>query len=196
MKNNYLISALIILILFTSSLTNVAHAGLIKVEDWHLTTDSNAGLRQSTHAGQEDLYFAVSQSNIWDFSSTYEAIKGYKFASTLDVQSLVSATCGSDSSYKYYGQGGWNGYNWEGKFRNAFAASDTQQTGLYGHAGNFQCTYNSASFSQGQSGFAGFLMLVDHDYVEPDNGTSIPEPSTLAIFALGMMGLVSRRFKR
>lgn len=28
------------------------------------------------------------------------------------------------------------------------------------------------------------------------NTTSVPEPSTLAIFALGMMGLVSRRFKK
>jgi len=195
MKNNFLISALIVLALFTSGLINVAHAGLIKVEDWHLTTDSNAGLRQSTHTGQEDLYFAVSQSNVWDFNSTYEAIAGYKFATTADMQNLFSSTCGSDSTYKYYNQGGWSQYTWEGKSRHAFAASDTQRTGFYGHAGNFQCTYNVTSFSQGQIGFAGFLMLVDHDYVEPSNGTSIPEPTTLAMFAIAMIGLVSRRIK-
>lgn len=30
----------------------------------------------------------------------------------------------------------------------------------------------------------------------PTTGTSVPEPSTLAIFALGIMGLASRRFKK
>ena len=29
-----------------------------------------------------------------------------------------------------------------------------------------------------------------------NTGTSVPEPSTLAIFALGMIGLASRRFKK
>ncbi len=34
------------------------------------------------------------------------------------------------------------------------------------------------------------------DNVKLTNNASVPEPSTLAIFALGLMGLVSRRFKR
>jgi len=32
--------------------------------------------------------------------------------------------------------------------------------------------------------------------VEYNNSVDVPEPSTLAIFALGMMGLASRRFKK
>ena len=39
------------------------------------------------------------------------------------------------------------------------------------------------------------IMLL-RDVASNTSPTSIPEPSTLAIFALGMMGLVTRRFKK
>jgi hypothetical protein len=49
------------------------------------------------------------------------------------------------------------------------------------YAGSFDFTGNSASFQITTSS---------------GTSTSVPEPSTLAIFALGMIGLASRRFKK
>ncbi|MFT6417898.1 MAG: hypothetical protein ACJA1K_000161 [Cognaticolwellia sp.] len=45
--------------------------------------------------------------------------------------------------------------------------------------------YQNSSFISGDTPFALF-----------DNSVQVPEPSTLAIFALGIMGLASRRFKK
>ena len=44
-------------------------------------------------------------------------------------------------------------------------------------------------------GFTGFLVL-DTAVNGPSASSQVPEPSTLAIFALGVMGLASRRFKK
>ncbi|WP_223270402.1 PEP-CTERM sorting domain-containing protein [Colwellia sp. C1TZA3] len=65
--------------------------------------------------------------------------------------------------------------------------------------GNAMFMGGSASFIDGQ-----FDLIQDTNpnlpsFVDTQNGTlniKVPEPSTLAIFALGLMGLVSRRFKK
>jgi hypothetical protein len=40
------------------------------------------------------------------------------------------------------------------------------------------------------------MLYRDHAIAAPDDNIDVPEPSTLAIFALGMIGLASRRFKK
>jgi len=50
---------------------------------------------------------------------------------------------------------------------------------------------------QGQGDWSAYIM--DHNNTNVNyvfQSTSVPEPSTLAIFALGIMGLASRRFKK
>lgn len=60
------------------------------------------------------------------------------------------------------------------------------------HAGHFETfVYNNGSFSTSTQNFTGFVMIKDDT-----QSTDVPEPSTLAIFTLGMIGLVSRRFKK
>jgi hypothetical protein len=38
--------------------------------------------------------------------------------------------------------------------------------------------------------------MVEYHYNAPTLATALPEPTTLAIFTLGMIGLASRRFKK
>jgi hypothetical protein len=44
----------------------------------------------------------------------------------------------------------------------------------------------------------GWIVTLEESILSVDGGaaTAVPEPSTLAIFALGIMGLASRRFKK
>jgi hypothetical protein len=64
--------------------------------------------------------------------------------------------------------------------------SNTQ--GVYASAANLGLVFPT-NVSAGNLGRIGPNLLA-----EPT--TSVPEPSTLAIFALGLMGLASRRFKK
>jgi len=69
------------------------------------------------------------------------------------------------------------------------------------HAYSFTSNYNAGGYvafttTQGNSNWDNISIK----YAEPQGGagqiTDVPEPSTLAIFALGMIGLASRRFKK
>ncbi len=58
-------------------------------------------------------------------------------------------------------------------------------------------TDSNATQSKGRLGQDWGSLLVKNNLPTPNSGsTSVPEPSTLAIFALGIMGLASRRFKK
>lgn len=60
-------------------------------------------------------------------------------------------------------------------------------------ADNLAAPIDPASVTSGNA--SGFALYREH--VEPSQTASdVPEPSTLAIFALGMIGLASRRFKK
>jgi len=56
----------------------------------------------------------------------------------------------------------------------------------------------SVNATQWQNGGAGARISSQPELAFRINGnsTEVPEPSTLAIFALGIMGLASRRFKK
>jgi hypothetical protein len=195
MKFKFLIATLVSLVLSVSCLVNVANAGLISVDDWHLTTDNNGGLRQLAQSQFSDIYLAVSKDTTFNSIDTYEIMAGYRQMTTAEAVTrfLGNGAFGTLPIFSYYNQAGWSGYTWEGKNRYQFIYSDTVTTGHYKHAGNYESHNNTGSFNINTTNFAGFVLIKDDSLLNP---TDVPEPSTLAIFALGLMGLASRRFKK
>ncbi|ASP48542.1 PEP-CTERM sorting domain-containing protein [Cognaticolwellia beringensis] len=73
---------------------------------------------------------------------------------------------------------------------------------------SFSTSTSANNSSQGFYGFTGILFdeiqvasnsgsaLIDNIQFNNSSSTAVPEPSTLAIFALGIMGLAARRFKK
>lgn len=177
----------IVFISLVLSASGAANAALIKVEDWHLTTDNNGGLRQLTE--YPDIYLAVAKSTIFSFNDIYEMMDGFRQITTAEAITLFPGNQFSiNRQFSYYNHGGWRGYQWEGVNRYVFAYADSALTGHYKHAGNYETHNNTAGFQNlATNYFAGFVLI---------RTESIPAPSSLAIFALGVMGLAARRFKK
>lgn len=172
----------IILLLVVSFSAN-SNAGLIEVDDWWLQTDNLGGLRQSTT--NSDYYFAVSKTNVWSVSDNYEAIDGYRVATTAEGLSVFNQNNFS-GDHTYYNQGGWSGYNWAGTNRYFFRFSDSDVTNAYKHAGNFDEYHVQYS---GHTSFAGLVLIKE---------ASVPEPMPIALLGLGLflMGGIRRSKSR
>jgi hypothetical protein len=88
----------------------------------------------------------------------------------------------------YYNKGGWNGY------------IDTTATvivsGLFVVTHIQQVNINMLEISIGRFNVNALIDSRVAGLVLIKNQVDVPEPSTLAIFALGMIGLASRRFKK
>jgi hypothetical protein len=187
----FILSAFVLSTSVQAEVITVGHTDSVTTtaEEWQLTTDGFNGMRQSTMLGQEDLFFAVSESTVIDASWwSRVAPVGFHWASTAEMQ-LMLALPGTDSTYKYYNQGGWNGYFWEGSLRRFFIASDSLTTGFYGHAGNYQKTYATSSFTNGSNQIAGLLLI--KDAVQPP--AIVSAPVGLMVSTLIVMGFISRR---
>ena len=147
--------------------------------DWHLTTDSLGGLRQSTW--DSSVWFAVSQSTTWDPTATYEAPDGYRVATTAEAMTIFIPV-NVAPPYVYYNQGGWSGYVWGGAARYYFRFADSAITNSYKHVGNFD-SYQ-VQYSAATSNFAGMVLI------------AVPEPSSAFLLGLGSFGLLARRNRK
>lgn len=184
--------AFIFTILVLSFISTESRASFIPVDDWHYTGDAFGGLRQ--HDNVENIYYAVTKRSRWESYATYEAIDGFHFATYAEYMDLLSSngpTNWSDLTH-YNGRGGWNHYTGpDGKLRVLFRFADTTINKKVVHAGQktsiFSYTYQPADTYQYQ---AGFIMIKDPVIA------AVSEPSTFAIFALGILGFVFRRFSR
>jgi hypothetical protein len=90
----------------------------------------------------------------------------------------------------------------------AISAASLTFEGFFDGGGSITQTLSLGLNTRAQFNFAGFTNLsslvisapTDGDFAIMDDlsvsASSIPEPSSLAIFALGMIGLASRRFKK
>jgi len=183
-----LFNALSIGLLFSLfSFIGPANGTLIALDDWWLQSDEHGGLRQSTY--NENVYFAVAKSN-FSLTDTFEMIDGFHWASTSEAEAIFGNNANTSGIFTYYNQGGWSGYSFEGKTRVMFMLSDSIVTNKYKHAGNYdEYKLNTYADINSYAYKAGFVLIKDK--VE-----SIPEPSTLAIFALGVLGLAFRRNKK
>jgi len=161
-------------------LTPISNAAFISVDDWHLTTDSFGGLKQS--ATSSDIYFAVSKNTSWNSLDEYEMLDGYRWATSTEFFALIPT---HTSTYSYYDQGGWNGYTWEGQSRYYFQFADLFAT----HAGiweGYQHDYSGGATSYNNY-FAGFVLIKDNE---------VPSPSVITLMALGLAGMTLFRRKR
>ncbi len=191
---------------FALSVSGLANAGLITVENWHDTSDGFQGLKKSNFS--DDIFYAVSLTGVFNNLETYEMIEGYRWATEQDYlnawanRDLVNGDFLTDSTpHPYYNQGGWSGYVWNGITRREFIFSDTLNTGRSTHAGTIEGRTSSWANHYLQSytvsdplvqNWGGFVLVKD----DSQSTVSVPEPSTLVVFTLGLIGLASRKSKK
>ena len=184
-----------------------SYAGIISYEDWHYDGDTLGGLREAVIA--PNVYFALSISSTISTTDIYEMSPGYHIASRAEYEGLLGAFLGVTGGgctlngvscvHPYYAKGGFAGYpSFLGdptSTRFKFLFSDFATVGGYMHAGSYETNIqNQTGIGLYSSNVAGFVLVRDPNFEDPN--TDVPEPSTLAIFALGMIGLASRRFKK
>jgi len=194
------------LILSASCLASTANAALIPIEDWHDTNGPVGGLLQATF--DSSIYFAQAKDIDFSINDTYEMLDGYHLATAAEYKTLwdnnIEINGHPVSAHLHLNRGGWSGYTSNsGAINFYFAFADMFNPTLMNkavHAGNFEfhaafaeeSNYASALESSPRL-FAGLILIKDEANT---TSTSVPEPSTLAIFTLGILGVASRRFKK
>lgn len=211
---------LILLIAITAASTaNFANAGIIGV-DWQSTTQSSAsGDLGGVNVSVNNLSYAGITST---FDMSGSSFSGAALASDQErldygFDSLWTATFDSSVSdlllYAVY----WRGPSLQNgdptTFTYEFDRTFDIISGFTGGTGSGTkiLSLTSTSFQFGILKFSGAVNSLSQIATNANSGsaqamtfgvsvsnssTSVPEPSTLAIFALGIMGLASRRFKK
>lgn len=211
MKQKFLNTALAGLILFVSCLVNVASAGLITVwtnESNFLSDNLPLTMESFESPSSSDLPLVAGQITVSTDNTTYGSFNG--ISSTLPTNGVNDVRYGADdgdsiffsfaTSIDVFGInisdfGTADGFPVLTFFDNSGntlqVLNGTQNTGL-----NFFGFKSDTSFTQVQfkyTGASGDGIYFDEAYF---NSVNVPEPTTLTIFALGMIGIASRRFKK
>ncbi|MBA6293637.1 PEP_CTERM-anchored TLD domain-containing protein [Colwellia sp. MB3u-70] len=133
----------------------------------------------------------------WDADGTYSKTdNAFIFNLTNNSRQLVNtlnanvAIVTLDSYFPTFG----GGHNLTGGYAHAIGVNGAG-THSAGYANNASAYYNGNVNILGGAGLSQFKLL-ELETVTFAQATDVPEPSTLAIFALGMIGLASRRFKK
>ncbi len=138
-----------------------SRAEFIPVENWHVTTDGFAGLKQ--HDFIDSVYYAVSVGGRWSSTAEYEAIDGYHFATRDEYMNLYNLAdkTGLPDTRHYRGQGGWNDYIWEGVQRVLFRFADTtvEKSVIHASHGVISNPYYNYSSADAYGSNAGFIMI-------------------------------------
>jgi len=216
MKFKFLNSAIAGLILSATCLVNVANAGLIvdfAVEEnigWNSTgwynatggyfTQDTGPLTEggrSTHANNSTLTHAdvsegayTLQEGTYSISFAAGNFNNWVFP-TMDILFAgMNTSEATASSTPTVGSGHWElwSFTWDVDAGNANIGNMLSFSARTTSSGNVSFDGVGAMSDLGN----GFLV----DYSNGAASTAVPEPSTLAIFALGIMGLAARRFKK
>jgi len=199
MKFKLLKAAFMSLVLSASS---SAFAGVIALDDWFDYAGTNTGgLTQSQVS--DNLYYAVALDLDFSTTDTYEVAAGWHIASANEWYSLYASYVGSFTGYHHYDNNGWDRYTSKSGASNHyyFALAEMFNPSFQNqavHAGNYVGTTSTGygdNLYYNKASFAG-LMVIKDGAAEWETRSEVPEPTTLAIFALGMIGLASRRFKK
>jgi chloramphenicol O-acetyltransferase len=204
MKFKFLKAGLVSLILSVSCLAN---AGLIQSD--YLSSNDNLTVIDNTTDLQ---WLDLSVSTSWTFanwSTLIEQNNGWRLATNTEAVNLFNTAFPTYSVV--HGNAGYVDtqdasliQNFT-DFRSLFGATTMNTNGIdtYG----LYKDENNSSKMMGVSRWAGTYRIFSTNFTgsvsEVNNGlyivrntTNVPEPSTLAIFALGIMGLAARRFKK
>lgn len=181
------------------SVSSLANAGLI------IDIVDNGGFAEFNISGSDVLTSSGSMANgFWVTANTISNLWVNPGDNIFNITSgSGSYTFGNQTfviSTFWQGHNSGNGYalGLRGGFPNIQSSGTTiSVTGslLSNMAfSNFNAgTYYSSFIGHNASSYAS---LRDGITINVGNSTPVPEPSTLAIFALGLMGLASRRFKK
>ncbi len=203
----FLNAAFISLLLSTSFLVNIANAGLILEEDFDPITSANWTLSNGTVLGNpvseffelNALHFdgngaRSATTNAFDMSTGGLLSFMLKIGGANDTATFEDADSGEDVLIQYAANdGAWENLlvidTEELLYKDAWGMVNISITGL-AMSSNTKFQWIQAK----HSGNNWDNWAIDN--VKLSNNVDVPEPSTLAIFALGMMGLASRRFKK
>ena len=213
MKFKFLNVLFILAIMFISSLAN---AGLISrlgglayyddVADLTWLADANYA---KTSGYSIDGSMSWVDANSWAASLSVGGNDNWRLADTL----LFDASCNTQTSGPYGSYGDWcTGSEMGSLFYTALGNVTGRATTYLDNKGPFnnikydsywtatqKSSSNTLAFNMG-NGSTEFHNMASHAYAwavqSGDVAKTVPEPSTLAIFALGLIGLVSRRFKK
>jgi hypothetical protein len=204
------------------TVSGLANAGLISTSDWEVTGQSgNWDLATTSyHVSTADPstsyidelmsngYIAYAQSNL----SPINGIDAYPSTTSLTISfndifefdnvevwftrylsssSIISINYGIDSVSSLFSANSLSSYGFNSTGYNLLDLKvlDLVTSGSF-QANKIQLTFNNPQqIIMHELQFSGTL-------VQQDQTQDVPEPSTLAIFALGMIGLASRRFKK
>ena len=202
MKFKFLNTALAGLILSASCLVTEANAGLIEVK-WDTTVETSFNWAPTTTIG-EAISIVITLDNgqssalnqTWDKTNfvqfRIESASGWQFSSDSIYLRTSSGVFATDSSGNVTSAGSWKG------FSSSVASWDAGlDAGKWYNNGVNSVAYNN-DYSMGLSvtNVEGNLEGANWYVSSVQPSSNVPEPSTLAILALGMMGLASGRFKK
>jgi hypothetical protein len=184
MKIKFLNTAVAGLVLSISCLVNFANAGLILSDSTVVNTAGQNYSQTFNVAGFENhtnLVFAV------------EARGDYGTQSDEFIEFFIDAISFGDFDYNTAGVTSVVGPTGSAEFdyimNFSFTISDTDWNTQYANDSQLQVQWTNSP-TVGSAG--GYYV----DFSLTGNPSVVPEPSTLAIFALGILGLASRRFKK
>lgn len=203
----FLNSAFIGLLVSSCFFVNVANAGLILEEDFDPITSSNWTLSNASVIGSpaselfdgNALHFSGSgirsaSTNSFDLSTGGLLSFMLKIGGTNDTSTFEDADNGEDVLVQYSANNG----SWvnlqiidteDELFKDNWGMVNLSISGL-AMTDNTKFQWVQATHSG--SNWDNWAI----DNVALSNNVDVPEPSTLAIFALGMMGLISRQVKK
>jgi hypothetical protein len=177
MKSKFLKTAFVGTILSASCFVNVANAVFIDNDSY--TTDTESGLDWLDWTATVN----VSESN------ALTANASYRLATDLELRNLL------DRAFNCVGIHHCNGTTQFSNFTDMFGQTKQGGTGVtlsnygqYAIGSNLHMGYKNGIVELGNASTIFGVGLVKN--------TVVPEPSTLAIFGLGLLGLASRRFKK
>jgi len=128
-----------------------------------------------------------------NFHFVHIVIDGYHWASTAEADAIFGVNLNNDGTLGlttvYSDKGGWDTLIDNDGDSNSFKFifNDTWST-RFAKDARKNDRYQTRQLGNVTSTVAGLVLIKDQ--------VEVPEPSTLAIFALGMIGLASRQFKK
>jgi len=213
MKSKFLNTALTGLILSATCLVNVANSGIIT--HGYLTTDDASNYITDTNTGR--LYTRFDAFD-WTVAQTLTAIEsdgefeGWNVMTSTQADEFIAAALGRATTSCHTSNfgticGGISGWS-DGDFGASFDHNED-------YFGFIDLKAGERGYAVGEIGYFSGNSIRRHDNwgyeatmdgynsshainltLYKDIKMDVPEPSTLAIFALGLMGLASRRFKK